>query len=91
MYYATFTSEISTTFILKDYFEALEVLNQHEFISKSKSEVDLEIPAEKFEYSEEPPEEGDSIDIENLSEVEAEDYEQPRTRLEGSISLYLCV
>ena len=67
------------------------MLNQHEFISKSKSEADLEILAEKFEYSQEPPEEGDSIDIENLSEVETEDYEHPRTRLEGSISLYLSV
>ena len=65
------------------------MLNQHEFISKSKSEADLEILAEKFEYSQEPPEEGDSIDIENLSEVETEDYEHPRTRLEGSFYLLL--
>lgn len=66
----------------EDYYEALEVLNQHEFIAKSTTLEELEILGERAEYNQEPPEEGDlSIDTENLSEVEGEDYEQPRARL----------
>lgn len=59
----------------EDYFEALEVLNQHEFITKATSPEELEILAERAECTQEPPEEGE------LSEVEGEDYEQPRNRL----------
>jgi hypothetical protein len=66
---------------LKDYFEALEVLNQHDFISKSRISVELETLGGRVEYSQEPPEECDSIDSENLSEVDGEDSENPRARL----------
>eukprot|EP00250_Pteridium_aquilinum_P002584 c12805_g1_i1 orf=179-3232(+) len=66
----------------EDYYEALEVLNQHEFIAKSTSPEELEILGERAEYSQEPPEEGDlSNDTENCSEVEGDEYEQPRIRL----------
>ncbi|MCO5614179.1 hypothetical protein L7F22_068460 [Adiantum nelumboides] len=66
----------------EDYYEALEVLNQHEFIAKSTSPEELELLGERIEYCQEPPEEGDlSNDTENLSEVEGDDYEQPRSRL----------
>ena len=59
----------------KDYFEALEVLNQHEFITKATSPEELEILAEPTEFSQGPPEEG------GLSEPEDEDDEQqPRNR-----------
>ncbi|MCO5593728.1 hypothetical protein L7F22_047745 [Adiantum nelumboides] len=66
----------------EDYYEALEVLNQHEFIAKSTSPEELELLGERIEYCQEPPEEGDlSNESENLSEVEGDDYEQPRSRL----------
>lgn len=67
--------------LLKDYYEALEVLNQHEFISKSVAREDVELLGEGIECSQEPLEEGDlSNDTENLSEVEGDDYENPRIR-----------
>lgn len=66
----------------EDYYEALEVLNQHDFIAKSMLREELEVLAERDEFTQEPPEESDlSIDAENLSEAEGEDYEHPRTRL----------
>lgn len=66
----------------EDYYEALEVLNQHEFISKSIAREDVELLGEGIEYSQEPLEEGDLCnDTESLSEVEGDDYENPRIRL----------
>ncbi|KAH7365710.1 hypothetical protein KP509_18G041900 [Ceratopteris richardii] len=64
----------------EDYYEALEVLNQHEFIAKSTAPEENEVLGERIDYSQEPPEEGDlSNDTDNVSE--GDDYEQPRSRL----------
>lgn len=65
----------------EDYYEALEVLNQHDFIAKATSPEELEVLAERAECTQDPPEESDIlVDAEN-SEAEGEDYELPRTRL----------
>ncbi|CAM6092140.1 unnamed protein product [Calypogeia fissa] len=65
-----------------EYFEALEVLNQHEFISRSTPAEESDGYSDRDDAAHEPPEEGDvPIDGELLSEAEGDDLDQPRNRL----------
>jgi len=63
-------------YIWKEYFEALEVLNHHEFAARSM------VPDEQetADGNQEPPEEAETGDAEFLSEAEGEEIDQPRTR-----------
>eukprot|EP01018_Ginkgo_biloba_P032283 Gb_09116 [translate_table: standard] len=73
---------ISTDLTNEEYFEALEVLNQHEFMVKGMTSEDLEALGEEADGAQEPPEEPDLPgDTDILSEVEGEEYDRPRARL----------
>lgn len=63
----------------QEYFEALEVLNQHDFISKSTTAEDSDGYSDRDDASHEPPEDV-PVDGELLSEAEGDEFEQPRTR-----------
>jgi hypothetical protein len=65
----------------EEYFEALEVLNHHEFAARSTSPDEQGILAETADGNQEPPEEADTADADFLSEAEGEEVDQPRTRL----------
>ncbi|KAG0560825.1 hypothetical protein KC19_9G016700 [Ceratodon purpureus] len=65
----------------EEYFEALEVLNHHEFAARSTSPDEQGILAETADGNQEPPEEADTGDADFLSEAEGEEIDQPRTRL----------
>lgn len=64
----------------QEYFEALEVLNHHEFAARSTSPDEQGILAETADGNQEPPEEADTGDADFLSEAEGEEIDQPRTR-----------
>ncbi|XP_024380359.1 uncharacterized protein [Physcomitrium patens] len=63
----------------EEYFEALEVLNHHEFVARSTSTEEHEnlLKASK----QEPSEEAEIGDADFLSEAEGEEIDQPRRRL----------
>ncbi|KAL3676842.1 hypothetical protein R1sor_026790 [Riccia sorocarpa] len=74
-------SIVHTELTNEEYFEALEVLNQHDFIAKSTSSEDT-VGLSDRDGGQEPPEEGDiTVDGELLSEAEIDELDQPRTRL----------
>ncbi|KAL2608829.1 hypothetical protein R1flu_027402 [Riccia fluitans] len=74
-------SIVHTELTNEEYFEALEVLNQHDFIAKSTSTEDTDGLSDR-DGGLEPPEEGDiTVDGELFSEAEVDDLDQPRTRL----------
>jgi len=64
----------------QEYFEALEVLNHHEFAARSTSSEEQGILAETADGNQEPPEEPETGDADFLSEAEGEEIDQPRTR-----------
>lgn len=65
----------------QEYFEALEVLNQHEYLARVTTLESQESLAERVDGIPDSPEEGDYTgDTDILSEAEGEDFEQPRTR-----------
>lgn len=65
----------------QEYFEALEVLNQYEFMAKATPSAEQEGIAENADAALEPPEEGDTlVDADNLSEAETEELNSVRTR-----------
>uniref|UniRef100_A0A7I4BYF9 PH domain-containing protein n=1 Tax=Physcomitrium patens TaxID=3218 RepID=A0A7I4BYF9_PHYPA len=65
----------------EEYFEALEVLNHHEFAARSISPDEQGILAETADGNQEPPEEAETGDADFLSEVEGEEIDMPRIRL----------
>nr|XP_024360842.1 oxysterol-binding protein-related protein 3-like isoform X2 [Physcomitrium patens] len=65
----------------EEYFEALEVLNHHEFASRSISPDEQGILGEPADGNQEPPEEAETGDADFLSEAEGEEIDQPRRRL----------
>ncbi|KAJ7547513.1 hypothetical protein O6H91_08G089100 [Diphasiastrum complanatum] len=74
-------SIVATEMTSEEYFEALEVLNQHEFIARATSPEEQDL-AERMDGAQGPPEEGDFlVDVDTQSEVEGEELDQPRIRL----------
>jgi hypothetical protein len=75
-------SIVPTEVTNEEYFEALEVLNQHEYLARVTTLESQESLAERVDGIPDSPEEGDYTgDTDILSEAEGEDFEQPRTRL----------
>ncbi|KAH9302595.1 hypothetical protein KI387_014178, partial [Taxus chinensis] len=73
---------VSTNLTNEEYFEALEVLNQHDYTVKGIASQELEALGEEVDPTQEPPEEPDLVgDADILSEQEGEEYDCPRTRL----------
>ncbi|GLJ22527.1 hypothetical protein SUGI_0424110 [Cryptomeria japonica] len=73
---------VSTNLTNEEYFEALEVLNQHDYMVKGIASQELEELGEEVDLTEEPPEIPDlQGDADILSEPEGEEYVFPRTRL----------
>jgi hypothetical protein len=67
--------------IWQEYFEALEVLSQHEYLARVTTLERQESLAEMVDGIPESPEEGDYTgDTNMLSEAEGEELDQPRTR-----------
>jgi hypothetical protein len=74
-------SIVPTEVTNEEYFEALEVLNQHEYLARVTTLESQESLAERVDGVPDSPEEGDYTgDTDILSEAEGEDFEQPRTR-----------
>ncbi|BBN19959.1 hypothetical protein MPTK1_8g15240 [Marchantia polymorpha subsp. ruderalis] len=75
-------SLVHTELTNEEYFEALEVLNQHDFIAKSTTTEDQDGLSDREDGGQEPPEEGDiPVDAELMSEADIDELDQPRTRL----------
>lgn len=72
-------------FTLQEYFEALEVLNHHEFAARSISPDEQGILAETADGNQEPPEEAETGDADFLSEVEGEEIDMPRIRWDHAL------
>ncbi|KAH9572060.1 hypothetical protein CY35_02G126900 [Sphagnum magellanicum] len=73
---------VPTEITNEEYFEALEVLSQHEYLARVTTLERQESLAEMVDGIPESPEEGDYTgDTNMLSEAEGEELDQPRTRL----------
>jgi hypothetical protein len=72
---------VPTEITNEEYFEALEVLSQHEYLARVTTLERQESLAEMVDGIPESPEEGDYTgDTNMLSEAEGEELDQPRTR-----------
>lgn len=73
----------------QEYFEALEVLNHHDFAARGISSEEHDSLAVITGGNEEPSEETETGDADFLSEAEGEEIDQPRRRYNTCLLLLI--